>query len=186
MRSLHTSHLSTSLSYPPPLPSLGNAWCVSSSLLGHGTHVSGTAAGEDPSPADDQDGHASGAKIAFFDMGDSAEPDYIYYPEPLGSSVFQPAYDAGARIHTNSWGGPFNQYDEMAVEIDDFLNQHDDFLVLFAAGNDGEEGFYSLGNPATSKNGMAIGASESNPASNIDYVAYFSGLGPTFDERIKV
>jgi hypothetical protein len=51
-------------------------------------------------------GHAPAAKIAMFDM--STDGNSVYYPSPLGDSVFGPAYAAGARLHSNSWGGPFN------------------------------------------------------------------------------
>ena len=131
-------------------------------------------------------GHASGAKIAFFDMEYSSRPERgIVYPSPIGDNVFQPAYDAGARLHSNSWGGPFNLYDADTADIDDFHSTHTDFLALFAAGNDGSEGYYSLGDPAVSKNALTVGASMSS-SGYIDKIAFFSSLGPTFDNRIKV
>jgi hypothetical protein len=75
---------------------------------GHGTHVSGTIAGNfEPfvSTPPNYGGHAPGAKIAFFDMEKSASPnDGLYIPSPMATYVFQPAYTAGARIHSNSWG----------------------------------------------------------------------------------
>jgi hypothetical protein len=154
---------------------------------GHGTHVAGTVAGnpEDVSMTK-QGGHAPGAKIAFFDM--EGDPDNgIVYPSPLGQNVFQPAYDAGARIHSNSWGGPFNAYfDDDSFSADSFQYSHPDFLALFSAGNEGAEGFYSIGEPASTKNSLTVGASGSNSAGDMSSVAYFSSLGPTFDERIKV
>jgi hypothetical protein len=156
-------------------------------VLISGTHVSGTAAGSlmaaDTSYLN-YNGHASGAKIAFFDMEESNRPERgLRYPSM--DNVFQAAYDAGARLHSNSWGGPFNSYDEDATDIDDFQSTHTDFLALFAAGNDGSEGYYSLGNPAVSKNALAVGASMSE-SGDIGKIAFFSSLGPTFDERIKV
>lgn len=131
-------------------------------------------------------GHASGAKIAFFDMERSNHPEYgIMYPSPIGDNVFQAAYDAGARLHSNSWGGPYNLYDDDTLDTDDYHNTHPDFLVLFAAGNDGSEGYYSLGDPAVSKNALTVGCSKSG-SSDMEKIAFFSSLGPTFDERIKV
>lgn len=62
-----------------------------------------------------------------------------------------------------------------------------DFLVLVAAGNEGDYGYFSVGNPAVAKNCLAIGASEvphsQLPNLRKDYLAYFSSLGPTFDNR---
>jgi hypothetical protein len=157
---------------------------------GHGTHVSGTIAGSSAgidSNSLKHGGHASGAKIAFFDMELSSHPEYgIVYPSPIGTNVFKPAYDAGARIHSNSWGDSYNFYDSDTISIDHFLVTYSDFLAIFAAGNDGADGFFSIGNPAVSKNAVAVGATRSDSLSEIDRVAYFSSLGPTFDERIKV
>jgi subtilisin family serine protease len=156
---------------------------------GHGTHVAGTVAGDTEGAAFKTDGgHAPGAKIAFFDMENSVSPDDgIIYPSPLGDNVFQPAYTAGARIHTNSWGGPLNAYSDVdSFSADSFQYTHADFLALFAAGNEGAEGFYSIGEPGISKNSLTVGASGSDYAGEISQIAYFSSLGPSFDGRIKV
>lgn len=155
---------------------------------GHGTHVTGTVAGSCvgiDSTMIKHGGHAPGAKIAFFDMGDSLSPSSIYYPSPL-SSVFQVAYNAGAKLHTNSWGGSYNYYTSSEISMDNFHMSNPDFLALFAAGNDGSEGYYSVATPSVSKNCLTVGASMSDASSDIGRVAYFSGLGPTFDGRIKV
>lgn len=156
--------------------------------VGHGTHVCGTIGGylEDTSAElFNFAGHAPAAKIAFFDMENSAN-EYFTMPSPVGDNVFSPAYDAGARIHSNSWGGAFNVYDDDTFSVDDFHNEHDDFIALFAAGNDGSEGYYSLGEPSVSKNAMCIGATMSSASEDIESMAYFSSIGPTFDNRIKV
>jgi hypothetical protein len=47
----------------------------------------------------------------------------------------------------------------------------------------GSMGYYSVGDPAVSKNALTVGASL-NTALYED-VAYFSSFGPTFDNRIK-
>jgi hypothetical protein len=157
---------------------------------GHGTHVSGTIAGSSAgfvSSGIIYGGHAPGAKIAFFDMELSSSPNSgLRIPSPTGTYVFQPAYDAGARIHSNSWGSPLNACDDDDLSVDSFQYSHKDFLAVFAAGNDGSEGFYSIGQPGTTKNSLTVGASRSDGSADISKVAYFSSLGPTFDERIKV
>jgi len=96
------------------------------------------------------------------------------YPSDLGR-LFNQAYEAGARIHSNSWGTPpsprdnFKQrpYDASAESIDRFLWDHQDMTVLFAAGNDGQDtnldgrvNERSLGAEASAKNCITVGASE--------------------------
>jgi hypothetical protein len=158
-----------------------NAGFKSDTLGGHGTHVCGTIAGFDESLSLDKfKGHASGAKIAIYDM--SNDGNSIYYEPYLSAKVFTPAYNAGARLHSNSWGSYNNYYDAECSDIDKYHYDTDQFLALFAAGNDGSNGFYSIGSPATSKNSMAIGASSS---SSYKDMAYFSSMGPTFDYRFK-
>src|SRR5690554_4545918 len=60
-----------------------------------------------------------------------------------------------------------------------------DFTVLFAAGNDGANGYFSIGNPAMSKNCVAVGATEVDHSAgyNNDNMAFFSSIGPSFDNR---
>eukprot|EP00604_Paraphysomonas_vestita_P002812 CAMPEP_0174818882 /NCGR_PEP_ID=MMETSP1107-20130205/1813_1 /TAXON_ID=36770 /ORGANISM="Paraphysomonas vestita, Strain GFlagA" /LENGTH=431 /DNA_ID=CAMNT_0016031437 /DNA_START=818 /DNA_END=2110 /DNA_ORIENTATION=+ len=153
---------------------------------GHGTHVSGTVAGAligTDLTFINYNGHASGAKIAFFDMEDSKHPENgLAYPAI--DEFFNCAYSAGAKLHSNSWGGAFNAYDEDTLKMDGYLVDHQDFLAVFAAGNEGNEGYYSIGDPAVSKNILTVGASM-NKNNEIGDLAFFSSLGPTFDSRIK-
>jgi subtilisin family serine protease len=98
---------------------------------GHGTHVCGTALGFNT--ADDNNfGHASAAKLAFFDM--SADGRGLIYPQPMSTGMFKPAQSAGAHIYSGSWGSDENMYSADAVDIDTFSFTNDDFLVVLAAG----------------------------------------------------
>ncbi|KAK1963105.1 subtilisin-like protease [Colletotrichum sublineola] len=96
------------------------------------------------------------------------------YPSDLGR-LFAQAYEAGARVHSNSWGTPpsekdnFKQrpYDASAESIDRFIWDHQDMTVHFAAGNDGQDSNLdgrvnerSLGAEASAKNCITVGASE--------------------------
>jgi subtilisin family serine protease len=86
--------------------------------------------------------------------------------------LFKPAYDAGARVHSNSWGcaastpeTPYdcNIYDNNAMAIDDFVFRNEDFLVLVAASNDGlNADDKTVGAPATCKNCLSVGATQLN------------------------
>ncbi len=120
-----------------------------------------------------------------FDVGDAEEN--LNLNHPLSISVFPPGHTAGARIFSNSWGISISFYLDDAASSDKFMYENPDSLILFAAGNDGENGLFSVGNPAVSKNVLAVGATQ-NPHTNSqdkDRLAFFSSLGPTDDGRIK-
>lgn len=150
---------------------------------GHGSHVCGTIAGDILSETSYNGGHAPDAKIAFYDM--SVDGNSISYPTPISENVFEVSREAGAKIHSDSWGSGDNIYDSSCIDIDNYLYTTEDYLVMFAAGNDGSDGYYSIGSPAVSKNSMAIGASQDESTNEIGDMAYFSSIGPTFDGRIK-
>jgi subtilisin family serine protease len=73
---------------------------------GHGTHVAGTAAGQSfngYSGYKAYEGHAYGAKIAFADIGQT-DKGSLSPPSNLGTGLFLPMYQAGARVFSSSWG----------------------------------------------------------------------------------
>jgi serine protease AprX len=83
--------------------------------------------------------------------------------------MFQPAYDDGSRVHSNSWGSPrdLGAYTGMSQQVDEFMWNNPEYLILFAAGNSGvdedkdgriDEG--SVSSPGTAKNALTVGASE--------------------------
>jgi hypothetical protein len=73
------------------------------------------------------------------------------------SMYFPCALQAGARVSSNSWGGGNYGYDAFSSSLDQFTVDHDDMLIVFAAGNDGP-GAYTVGTPALAKNTLAVGA----------------------------
>lgn len=96
--------------------------------------------------------------------------------------MFITAYNAGARLHTNSWGGGGSSYNAAAMSADRFMWEHKDFLALFANGNAGP-GVGSVGYPASAKSVVSVGATENGAGA--ENIASFSSNGPTADGRIK-
>ena len=141
---------------------------ASDGVRGHGTHVVGSIVGSVDAafkPGDEisqHSGMAPSAKVAFFDLESGGQG--LDVPDDLGEDYFRWAYEAGARIHSNSWGDSSNEYTLLTADTDDFVWHHPDLLVLFAAGNDGDkdEPAHTVGAPATCKNCLSVGASQSD------------------------
>ena len=131
---------------------------------------------------EESDGVAPDAQLLAYDFGD--ENGTLTTPQELDVMMYAPAYDVGATISTNSWGGGY-AYDPRAYDVDKFMYENDDFLILFAAGNDGySDGDVSIKAPGVAKNCLTIGAAE-NTKLPVTTVASFSSRGPTSDGRIK-
>ncbi len=138
---------------------------------GHGTHVAGSII-------------ASGALSGGLIKGSAFEAQLV----PVGlwspimnnlmfdqdfTKLFGWPHRDGAMVHSNSWGAAANlgAYDAMAVKADDFLFKNPEMLVLFAAGNSGQDlnkdgriDDNSIGTPGTAKNVLTVGASENTLA----------------------
>jgi subtilisin family serine protease len=169
---------------------------------GHGTHVAGSVLGSGSAAMEHGDptiprGIAPEARVYFQAMekgvrwksaatleAEGRRPfqtpwppkrfDLFANPDDL-NELFEPAYAAGARIHTNSWGGTkasaLGSYNARARAVDAFLWTHRDMLILFAAGNSGVDadgggqgnGIIdpdSITPPGTAKNCLTVGACE--------------------------
>ena len=134
---------------------------------------------------------APGAKLVIQDAGYQADNcgdlPGIGCPVVDLNPIFQQAYNQGARIHTNSWGdnenaAVQNNYSAASQDVDEFMWNHKDFLIFFAAGNAGP-GTGSVGSPSTAKSAVAVGATLRGTSA--DSMASFSSCGPTADGRIK-
>ncbi|MBX3018851.1 MAG: S8 family serine peptidase [Bdellovibrionaceae bacterium] len=135
--------------------------------MGHGTHVAGSIAGRGTASKGVFKGGAYDAMLMPQGMW-SPLIDNLTVPPKL-DKMFQPAFNDGARLHSNSWGSPRNlgAYDAMAAQVDDYVWKNPEFLPIFAAGNSGvdknADGIIDLGSissPGTSKNSLTVGASE--------------------------
>lgn len=188
---------------------------------GHGTHVTGSVLGNGTLSGGTYSGVAPEAELVFQALeqfGDFPGTDcdgYGLYGIPNNlNDLFQQAYDAGARIHTNSWNSSINLggYSVNSQAVDNFVWNNPDMFILYSASNNGSDAdgngvvdSDSIGSPGTAKNALTVGASENNrPTINQTYnssygavidtdqitdnptgLAAFSGRGPTDDGRIK-
>ncbi|QHI67935.1 S8 family serine peptidase [Tichowtungia aerotolerans] len=145
---------------------------------GHGTHVAGSVLGDGSAFSNGlYRGVAYESELVMQALGDNSGTAAIYGPSPLGI-LFEEAYTNGARIHHNSWGADAaGAYTSQSRDVDDFMWQNDDMLIVFSAGNAGEDAngdgvidWQSLGVPGTAKNCLTVGAAESDrPAGSGGY-----------------
>ncbi|MBD3347966.1 MAG: S8 family serine peptidase [Candidatus Eisenbacteria bacterium] len=156
--------------------------------VGHGTHVCGTLAGDQSyvNPGNyDYNGMAYESKLILQDIGQddewSCSTGQVAVPTSC-ATAYTDAYNLGARIHSNSWGGTENSYDSYASTVDNFMWSNPDFLIVFAAGNAGS-GSGTVGYPGTAKNCITVGATRRPPQQ--DVIAGYSSRGPASDGRTK-
>jgi subtilase family protein len=172
---------------------------------GHGTHTSGSVAGDAPPYADcagftdanrnGGDGQAPGAKLVIQELGDGLE----YLNERAGTfwNLTDVAFANGARIHSNSWGGAcynaFGEcipgctapYDSYSRDADLAMWSHPDLLVVVGAGNAGElcPPPVAIGTPAIAKSPLVVGSVGHGPlATN---ASTFTSPGPLEDGRLS-
>ncbi len=183
---------------------------------GHGTHTSGSVLGNGSHSSGAFRGNAYNARLVMQSVLDS-RGGLGGLPTDL-NDLFQQAYNDGARVHSNSWGAAVaGDYDSSSQQLDQFVWEHPDMIITVSAGNEGTDGNRdgvvdsdSIGSPATAKNCITIGATESDinatsttwgQAWSTDYpsdpinsdpisdnrngMAAFSSRGPVDDGRIK-
>lgn len=153
---------------------------------GHGTHVATAVLGGGDAAGVGR-GSAPAASLVFQAIENYAVPSLFcsvlygvtegYYlvglPADFGD-LYQQAYSAGARIHSDSWGSAAaGAYTADAENTDAFVWAHRDMTIVFSAGNDGVDADAdgridagSVGSPATGKNVIAVGASENDRFGN--------------------
>jgi hypothetical protein len=160
---------------------------------GHGSHVAGIAAGDQAANGvrDAGDGMAPAAKLVIQDGGfafdNCADLPGLGCPVVDLVPIFQQSYDQGARFHSNSWGDrenftPHNIYSAGSEDADEFMWNHRDFLLVFAAGNEGQVPDSVL-SPSTAKNVVAVGSTLRG--AQAETPSSFSSCGWTEDDRVK-
>ena len=153
---------------------------------GHGTHVSGTMLGDGTGDSSTR-GVAPAATFHFYQLEHDASGQLARWGSLY--DMFRDSQQKNAHVQSNSWGAQssWGQYTSDSRSADSFLHDYDDFLVLFAAGNEGSQGSQSIAPPATAKNVLTVGASTTGRpgTASAGQVASFSSIGPTADGRIK-
>jgi serine protease AprX len=140
---------------------------------GHGTHVAGSAVGDGTASGGKFKGTAPRAELVFQSIMD-ASGKLGGLPIELGT-MFEEAYQEGARIHNNSWGADTESfYRVTSREVDEFVARRRDMLIVIAAGNEGDSAtdsprvvkgnvdWLSIASPASSKNALVVGASRTS------------------------
>nr|CCA21503.1 serine protease putative [Albugo laibachii Nc14] len=175
-------------------------------VCGHGTHVAGILAGSSYSRREKDLGIARNARIAFMDIG-TQNPDCankigcsVQLEVPADASeLLRSQTKVGARIFSLSWGTGGNDYSVQARDLDAYLYENPDVLLVIAAGNSGglerDQGQRTISSPSGAKNVISVGASLNTAETfrnfhcpslfNERTVAYFSSAGPTTDGRLK-
>jgi hypothetical protein len=188
---------------------------VSATALGRPTDNPNTADPDDVwTVFDDEvnpwkvDGVAPGAKLIAYDgqltpaavscadpLQDTITPGDLYSSPAGGSLGASYTASPGARVVNFSWGANSNAYTGNAIDIDNFLVDKGDALVFVSAGNASTDADnnniadeLTLGTPATTKNGLAVGATFNaetfGVATNPEFRAAFSSVGPAPGGRI--
>ncbi len=177
---------------------------VWSDLHSHGTHTAGSIIGNGAESGGQFSGVAPKSHLYHQSIG--ASNGQLWLPDDL-AYLFDEAAQHGAFIHSDSWGdstyGLYSVYEEM---VDIYVWGNQNFLPVFAAGNDGTDGYYpsaltnyltqagiviadavmdgvvdsqSIGSPSYSKNALAVGATESDRTDGPKSTRTYYSLWPT-------
>jgi len=164
---------------------------------GHGSHTSGSIGADSLGWLTTQAslpramGMAPKCRIAFTDIGGAS--DALILPADYGH-IYLWEYYAGARVTSSSWGQTSNgdYYTLNCRQIDTVAWAHQDMVMFRSAGNGNTSGEL-VNSPATAKNIVCVGASESgfgqavttwqlygtSTRNELLDVAEFSSHGPT-------
>lgn len=171
---------------------------------GHGTHVVGSAVGNGRRSLGQYRGLANRADLTFqaleqyCDFSPAGEAagysdgyQLLGVPADMAQLLGQ-AYDWGARVDTNSWGGgALGVYDERCRQTDRYVWEHRDLVVLFSTGNEGRDtdrdgrvDYGSITPPATAKNIIAVGGVENRrPGLPLTYGQSYADAFPVLPIR---
>ncbi len=151
----------------------GNASMYPERGYGHGTHVAGSVLGNGSRSSGTIRGMAPAARLVF-QATQRKNTGGLVIPADY-NTLFLQAYNDGARIHTNSWNtydpsrALYGQYNAGSQDIDEFMWNHKDSIILFSAANNGIDANSngvidtdSVAPQACAKNCITVGATEGN------------------------
>jgi hypothetical protein len=156
----------------------------------HGTHVAGSILGTGAASGGQYAGVAPGAKLVVQSV--ITDANALNLPDDL-NELYLPTHEVGARVHSDSWGSAvYGAYNADSMTTDEFVWDHPDMLIAFASGNQGADSdsdgvvdLYSLNAPASAKNVLAVGASESGRLPGVGGLASFTyGQKWSYDYRV--
>ncbi len=147
---------------------LANGGTDAADYDGHGTHTAGSICGNGSSSGGQYRGIAYEAQLVSQCVADKDSGSLTGLNDLFG--LYQQSYEAGATIHSDSWGtDDFGAYDSLARITDLFSWTYRDFLPVFAAGNSGSDAnndgivdLGKIGTPGTAKNVLTVGATEND------------------------
>jgi len=135
---------------------------------GHGTHTAGSICGSGVASSGQYKGIAYEAKLVSQCVTDRDSDSFTGIYDLF--DLYHQSYEAGATIHSDSWGADYYGYYDSRSRITDlFAWTYPDFLAVFAAGNAGADDnnngivdLDSLNSPGTAKNVLTVGATEND------------------------
>ncbi len=136
---------------------------------GHGTHTAGSILGNGAMSSGQYRGVAWESRLVHQSVMSS-------YGSLSGltnlTALYQQSFNNGSRIHSDSWGDDryLGVYTALSRDTDEFMWNHPEMLIVFAAGNSGVDkspangvvDSDSIGSPGTAKNVLTVGAMEND------------------------
>jgi PKD repeat protein len=153
----------------------------------HGTHVAGSALGDDvanlssrtSAGLDSGDGMAPNAQLLFQDIGHNN--GCLAVTDPYGT--YRQAMLGGAGTRSDSWGADTKGEYTIGDHLLDLFSFENESMTMFTSAGNAGPGARTLSSPANAKNVISVGALSSSTTNTS--IASFSARGPTADGRIK-